>query len=122
MNESKQISALSSLAEVARAREQPQKRGRLASIRVSPGSYLAVASVLTFASALLLRYGNDILALVALTSAWFIVPALAFADRLTFDGERLTRQGPVPLILRLISGRRQQLYVGDFETVDTSAV
>jgi len=98
MNDTKQISALNTLAEVARAREKPHKRIPLARIRVSPGAYLAAASVLTFSSALLLRSENNIWALVALASAWLIVPALAFADRIAFDGQLLCRRGPVPLI------------------------
>ena len=122
MNDTKQISALNTLAEVAKAREQPHQRILLASIRVSPGAYLAAASVLTFTSALLLRSENNIWALVALASAWLIVPALAFADRIAFDGQLLCRRGPVPFILQLISGRRQQLSLADFERVDTNAL
>jgi tetratricopeptide (TPR) repeat protein len=121
MDETKQISTLESLTEVARTREQSGKAAPLASIRVSPGAYLATASVLTFSSALLLRSDNNILALVCLASAWLIVPALAFADRISFDGERLSRRGPIPFLMRLFSGTRQ-LRVVDFEKVDTHAV
>ena len=122
MDDTKQISTLESLAEVARTREQPQKNKRLASIRVSPGAYLATASVLTLLSVLLLRSEKDLWALAFLTAAWLIVPLLAFADRISFDGERLVRHGPIPFLLRLISGKRRQLRVVDFERVDTHAV
>jgi len=122
MNDTKQISVLNTLAEVAKARERPHKRVPLASIRVSPGAYLAAASVLTFTSALLLRSENNIWALVALGSAWLIVPVLAFADRIAFDGQLLIRRGPLPFMLQLISGRRQQLSIADFERVDTNAL
>jgi tetratricopeptide (TPR) repeat protein len=122
MDETKQISTLESLTEVARAREHPGRGARLASIRVSPGAYLAAASILTFSSALLLRSEKDVWALICLAGAWLIVPALAFADRISFDGERLSRQGPVPFLLQLILGSHRQLRVVDFEKVDTHAV
>ncbi|HEY7784918.1 MAG TPA: hypothetical protein VIB00_09335 [Pyrinomonadaceae bacterium] len=122
MDETNQISTLESLTEVARSREQPERNTRLASIRVSPGAYLATASVLTFSSALLLRSQNDIWAIGFLIAAWLVVPALAFSDRISFDGERLVRQGPVPFLFRLITGKQRQLKVSDFERVDTHAV
>src|SRR5216684_1677743 len=120
MNDTKEMLVLNTLAEVAKARERPHKGVPLASIRVSPGAYLAAASVLTFTSALLLRSENNIWALVALASAWLIVPVLAFADRIAFDGQLLIRRGPLPFMLQLISGRRQQLSIADFEKVDTN--
>ena len=55
MNEADQIESLNSLAEVASQRAQPRKYSRLSSLRVSPCSYLADASVFTFVYALLMR-------------------------------------------------------------------
>ena len=81
MNEADQIESLSSLAEVANERERPRKSSRQASVRVSPGSYLAAASVLTFASALLLRSERDLFALAAVCLAWIVIPVLAWRDR-----------------------------------------
>ena len=122
MNDSKQISALEGLAEAAKARARPRPNPKLASIRVSPGAYLAAASVLTFLAALLLRSEQDLWALLSLAVAWLLIPILAFADRIAFDGEALSRHGPMPFLLQLISGRLQQLHVADFEKVDTNAV
>jgi tetratricopeptide (TPR) repeat protein len=122
MDETNQISALEGLAEVARSRERPGERDRLASIRVSPGSYLATASVLTFSSGLLIQSQQDLWALLCLVAAWIVTPALAFADRIAFDGERLVRRGPMPFLQRLISGKRAQLRLVDFERIDTHAV
>ena len=122
MNNAEQIESLQALAEVARQREQPRKGVPLASVRVSPGAYLAAASVLTFSSALLIRSGQDLLALVALAIAWLLLPVLAFADRIEFDGEFLCRRGPVPFLQRLISGRRKELSVTELEKVDTHAL
>lgn len=122
MDETKQISTLESLAEVARSREQPHRGVRLASIRVSPGAYLATASVLTFLSVMLLRSDENLWALIFLGAAWVIVPVLAFSDRISFDGESLSRQGPIPFLQQLVSGTRHELRLADFEKVDTHAV
>lgn len=122
MNESDQIETLKALTEVARERDRPRKGLRLASVRVSPGSYLAAASVLTFGSALLLRSERDLLALAVVAIAWIIIPILAVTDRIDFDGQFLVRSGPGPFLLRRIAGRKKELSIADFEKVDTQAV
>lgn len=122
MNEIDQIGTLKALTEVAKERERPAKRARLASVRVSPGSYLAAASVLTFVSALLLRSEQDMFALVAVGIAWLLIPVLALTDRIEFDGEFLQRSGPAPYLARFISGRQKRLAIQDFEKVETQAL
>ncbi len=121
MNDSKQLEALKSLVE-ARNREGVQSSKPSASVRVSPGTYLAASSLLTFSSALLLRSSNDFAALVFLALAWLLVPILAATDRIVFDGQRLTRRGVAPFFSRLFFGGGWQLSVLDFETVETSAL
>ncbi len=122
MNDTEQIETLQALTEVARERERPRKELRLASVRVSPGSYLAAASVLTFSSALLLRSERDLLALAVVAVAWLIIPVLALTDRIEFDGLFLVRRGPGPSLLRRFVGRQKELSITDFEKVDTQAV
>jgi len=122
MNESDQLETLKALTEVAKERDYPRHGRRLASVRVSPGSYLAAASVLTFGSALLLRSEQDLWALGALGLAWLVVPLLAVTDRIEFDGAVLRRRGPAPLIQRLIAGRQKQLRIEDCERVETQAL
>lgn len=122
MNETEQIETLKALTEVARERQRPRKGLRLASVRVSPGSYLAAASVLTFGSALLLRSERDVLALVVVGVAWLVIPILALTDRIEFDGKFLVRRGPGSFLLKRIAGRQKPLSVPDFEKVDTQAV
>jgi tetratricopeptide (TPR) repeat protein len=122
MNETDQLETLQALTEVARERELPRRGLRLARVRVSPSSYLAAASVLTFGSALLLRSERDVLALAAVAIAWLIIPVLALTDRIEFDGQWLTRRGPAPFFLGLIAGRQKELSLADFEKVDTQAV
>ena len=122
MNDTDNIETLQALTEVARGRERQRKGLRLASVPVSPGSYLAAASVLTFSSALLLRSERDLLALAVVAVAWLLIPILALTDRLEFDGQFLVRRGPGPFLLRLIAGRQKELSVPEFEKVDTQAV
>jgi tetratricopeptide (TPR) repeat protein len=122
MNDTKQMAALKSLAEVARERDRSGKRVYVASVRVSPGAYLAVSSILTFSAALLLRVGREGWALIALCAAWLLMPALALTDKIAFDGESLMRRGLLPFFRQLVSGRKQRLHLAEFERVDTNAV
>lgn len=100
----------------------PTRRPRLASVRVSPGDYLAVICTLTFAAALLLRAEIDIAALIVLGVAWLIIPVLAFTDRVVFDGQSLSRQGIFPFFMRTIGGRMHDLAIDDIERIESMAV
>jgi tetratricopeptide (TPR) repeat protein len=122
MNESKELEKLSALAEKSEAHEAGQKRSTIAAVRVSPGPYLAIASVLTFLSALLLRSQHDAWALALIGIAWIVVPILSLSDRIVFDGVSIRRQGPGLLLLQFIFGRKNKLAITDFETVETNAV
>lgn len=122
MNETKEFNSLPVLSEVQEERERAQKRSTIASVRNSPGPYLAFASVVTFIAALTLRAHFDALALILIGAAWLIVPVIALSDRITFDGASLKRQGPLPTLLHLVFGYRKQLAIDDFETVETQAV
>jgi tetratricopeptide (TPR) repeat protein len=122
MEDSEKVQALKTLAAAVKHRDNAARLRPLASVRVSPGSYLGVASIMTFASVLLLRAENDTGALIALVIAWLVIPALALSDRIVFDGRSLTRRGLIPFLFRLITGRFQELSLGDVERVETNAV
>ena len=122
MNEPKEFDTLPVLSEVQEERERAQKKPSIASVRVSPGPYLALASVLTFVAALALRAQQDLAALILIAVAWLILPVFALSDRIGFDGTSLRRQGPLASLLHLIFGYRKQLPIDDFETVETQAV
>jgi tetratricopeptide (TPR) repeat protein len=122
MNETKELESLPALSEVQEERERAQKRSTVASVRVSPGPYFALASVITFGAALTLRAQHDAAALGLIAAAWLIVPVLALSDRIVFDGTSLRRNGPLASLLKLLFGYRKQLSVDDFETVETQAV
>ena len=121
MSDTKQLETLSALVEAAKQQER-EKKAAVASVRVSPGPYLAIASVFTFLSALLLRADENGLALLLLSIGWLIVPLLAITDRIVFDGHYLSRRGFVALVMRLLLRSRTQLAINDFETVETNAV
>jgi tetratricopeptide (TPR) repeat protein len=122
MSETKELETLPVLSEVSEERERARKKPTIASVRVSPGPYLALAGVVTFISALLLRGNYDAAALILIGVAWLIIPVLAFSDRIAFDGASLRRQGPLASVLHLVFGYRKQLTIDDFETVETQAV
>jgi tetratricopeptide (TPR) repeat protein len=122
MGETKQVDNLSAIAEAEAQRLSARAEPAIATVRVSPGPYLALASVLTFCSALLLRADHDVWALLLIGLAWLVVPPLAFFDRIAFDGNSLRRQGPLFSVLRLFRIYPKHLEVADFETVETSAV
>ena len=122
MSETKELETLPVLSEVSEVRERAHKKPIIASVRVSPGPYLALAGVATFIAALLLRINYDAAALILIGIAWLIIPVLALSDRIAFDGSALRRQGPLASFLQLVFGYRKQLSIDDFETVETQAV
>lgn len=123
MSDHTQSAIPGAVVEAAQERiSQPERRTRLASVRVSPGGYLAVSCILTFAAALLVRAQYDLAALIAIALAWIVTPLLAFTDRISFDGHTLSRRGLIPLLVRLIKGRELRLGIEDIERVETSAV
>lgn len=123
MNETARLQVTGAVAEAANARAlPPARRTRLASVRVSPGGYLATASALSFIALLLLRAELDFEALLIIACAWLITPLLAFTDRISFDGHRLTRRGLMPFVQQLIKRRSLVLPVEEIERVETSAV
>lgn len=122
MSEPKELESLPALAGVNDERERALKRPAIASVRVSPGPYLAVGCVLTFLAAMLLRAQYEALALLIAGVTWAFVPLLAVTDRIVFDGTLLRRQGLLASLPHLLFGYRKQLAVDDFETVETQAV
>jgi len=122
MSEPKELNSLPALAGVNDERERALKRPAVASVRVSPGPYLAVGCVVTFFAASLSRADYDAVALLIVSLIWIVAPLLALTDRIVFDGVSLRRQGLLASCLHLLLGYRKQLTVDDFETVETQAV
>jgi tetratricopeptide (TPR) repeat protein len=110
------------LTETASHRLAAPRQRKLASVRVSPGGYLAAAALLTFISLILLRTHRDLAALLLIAGTWTVVPALMWTDRLNFDGLVLTRAGIAALFSRLVRGRVTSLKVEDIERVDVATL
>ena len=122
MSEPRELNSLPALAGVKDERERALKRPLIASVRVSPGPYLAVGCVITFFAALLLRAHYDALAVLIVAVTWILIPLLSLTDRIVFDGVLLRRQGLLASVLHLLFNYRKQLAVDDFETLETQAV
>ena len=123
MNDSSQIEKSKALIEATKERViSPAKHATLASVRVSPGGYLAFAAIFTFGSLILLRAGRDLAALISVALTWIIIPILIATDRVTFDGETLFRRGLVAAFARFIKGRPIELRLADIERAETNAV
>lgn len=123
MSESSPKTLSDALTQAAHERiAPPARRVCLASVRVSPGGYLALAGAFTFIAMLMLRSERDMAALAALAVSWVLTPAIAFTDRISFDGKMLSRRGLVAFILRLLRGRNLELDLAEVERVETSAV
>ena len=95
---------------------------RLASIRVSSTSYLAVAAVLTFLALVCLRTHRDLPALVIVFGTWVTVPLLILTDRLSFDGTTLRHQGLAAFVQKTLFQRVLDVSIDDVERVEVSSV
>ena len=123
MNDSSQIEKSKALIEATKERVMPPaKHATLASVRISPGGYLAFAAIFTFASLILLRAGRDLAALISVALTWIIIPIVIATDRVTFDGQTLFRRGLVAAFARFIKGRPIELRLTDIERAETTAV
>lgn len=123
MSDSSQIEKSKALIEATRERVMPPaKHAMLASVRISPGGYLAFAAIFTFASLILLRAGRDLAALISVALTWIIIPIVIAIDRVTFDGQTLFRRGLVAAFARFIKGRPIELHLADIERAETTAV
>lgn len=122
LNESTQQQLLEVLRERPRVRAATEDRAPRIGIRVSPGGYFALAALLTFISVVLLRTHRDLAALLLVATTWTLIPAVIATDRLYFDGQTLFRSGLLPMLARLVRGRRPQLAIGDVERVEVATV
>lgn len=100
----------------------PARRRKLASVRMSPGGYLAVAAIMTFVALIFLRTQRDLLALILVSVTWTLSPLLILTDRLTFDGETLKRGGLGSWIRRFLNRPQLQIALADIERVEATSL
>lgn len=94
----------------------------LASVRVSPGGYFAVAAILTFAAVVGLRTHRELLALILIAGTWTVIPVMLLTDRISFDGAVLKRRGLSAIIHRLLRRHAPRINVSDLERVEVTSV
>jgi len=123
VSDSGRVESSAVLVEATRERIMPPaRRAALAAVRTSPGGYLALAAVFTFASLILVRTGHDLAAVICVVGTWILIPILIATDRISFDGEMLVRRGLVALWSQLVKGRQIRLRINDIERAETTAV
>ena len=88
---------------------------------MSPGGYLALAAILTFAAVVCLRTNRNLFALMLAIGTWTIVPLIIFSDRLSFDGVMLRRTGLYAFATKFL-GRSHNLLLTDIERVEVTSL
>jgi len=92
------------------------------SIRVSPNSYFTALFLATFFSGFLIYLEQDFFGLMLFAAGGFIIPLLAWTDRITFDGKRLTRTGLLPRLWAAGNRSKYRLKISDIEQVESQAL
>lgn len=95
---------------------------RTVSIRVSPNSYAAGLFVALFFSGFLFYIEKELFGMLLLIVGILIIPALAWFDRISFDGKGLSRTGILPRAWAAVNNSRTRLKLNDIELVETHAL
>ena len=122
LSDSTQNQLRETLAETARTHVAPPKPKKLAAVRVTRGGYFAVAALLTFIALICLRTQRDLAALILVGGTWTIIPFLVFTDRLSFDGDRLSRTGLSSFLARIWHTRTPSMALEDVERVEVTTL
>jgi hypothetical protein len=105
-----------------RTRSRTAGRKKLASVRMSPGGYLAMGAIMTFAALVCLRTQRDLLALILVSGTWTLIPLLVLTDRLSFDGATLRRTGFGALPRRIFRRNPLRIAVADIEKIEVTSL
>jgi tetratricopeptide (TPR) repeat protein len=92
------------------------------SIRVSPNSYFIALLLGSFFSGFFIYLEMDFWAILLLAFSVILLPALAFTDRIAFDGKRIRRTGALPQVWAWLNGFHYRLKLSDIEQVETQAL
>lgn len=98
--------------------------GRSVIVRVRSLSpiYLRIACLSLFFAGFSAYIGKYFIFSVLAAGALLLIPAMAFTDRIAFDGKRLFRVGLPAWFATLFRGSRVRLKLQDIEQVDTQAM
>jgi hypothetical protein len=122
LSDSTQNQLREALAETARTHTAPPKPKKLAAVRVTRGGYFAAAALLTFVALICLRTQRDLMALIVVGGTWTVIPLLVLTDRLSFDGDRLSRTGLSSFIARRWRGRAPGIALEEIERVEVTTL
>jgi hypothetical protein len=92
------------------------------SIRVSPNNYFIALFLTTFLAGFLVYLEQDFFALALFAASWLTFPALAWTDRIIFDGKRLTRTGFLSRLWAWANSTKYRLKISDVEQVESQAL
>ncbi len=92
------------------------------SIRVSPNSYFIVLFLTTFFSGFFIYLERDLFGILLFILSWLTVIYLAWSDRITFDGKKLTRTGLLPRFWASLNKTKYRLKITEVEQVETQAI
>jgi tetratricopeptide (TPR) repeat protein len=111
-------------ADISRAQDSvsntfPEKT---VSIRVSPNSYFTALLLGSFFAGFFIYLEMDFWAILLLAVSVILLPALAFTDRIAFDGKRIRRTGALPQLWAWLNGFHYRLKLSDIEQVETQAL
>lgn len=91
-------------------------------IRVSPNSYLTAFLLGIFFAGFFIYLEKDLWAVLLLAFSVFVLPFLAWTDRIAFDGKRLSRTGILPRIWARLNNYHFRLKLADIEQIETQAL
>jgi hypothetical protein len=92
------------------------------SIRAHAPGYAGALFITLFFSALLLYLGFTVASITVVFISLFVIPLLAFTDKIVFDGRRLVRTGLLPKLWFRMNGLRSGLKLKNIEQIDTAIV
>jgi len=98
---------------------QPQKQALAISARSPRVGYLAAFAVTMFFAAYSYYLEYYVAAAAIAAAALFIIPPVAFTDRISFDGKRIYRSGIGSFIWSFIDRSLNRLKIKDIEFIDT---
>lgn len=91
-------------------------------VRVSPGGYFGALFFLSFAAGFLNYLSFHWSGLILLVSAWTILPAMLWFDRIEFDGKSLSRKGFVAFLRRIFNSTPRRLKIAEIERIETHSL
>lgn len=91
-------------------------------VRVSPDNYFIAFFLAAFFTGLFVYLEYDIAAAGLFISSVVLIPFLIWTDKISFDGQGLTRTGFVPRLWAWINNTKYRLTLDEIEQVETQAL